>query len=86
MKNWNFGYFGKGIDGYAHYMTAFKRSQKQNNTTLHDKNTHSNKPQPNSNNEQKNGMSDTSFCLLWILGFALLSFALIAVSNIIETL
>lgn len=23
MKDWDFGYFGKGIDGYVHYMQAF---------------------------------------------------------------
>lgn len=26
MKDWNFGYFGKGIDGYVHYMQAFHRN------------------------------------------------------------
>ena len=26
MKDWDFGYFGKGIDGYVHYMQAFHRN------------------------------------------------------------
>ena len=26
MKDWNFGYFGKGIDGYVHYTQAFNRN------------------------------------------------------------
>lgn len=26
MKDWDFGYFGKGIDGYVHYMQAFNRN------------------------------------------------------------
>ena len=26
MKDWNFGYFGKGIDGYIHYTQAFNRN------------------------------------------------------------
>lgn len=32
MKDWDFGYFGKGLDGYAQYTTAFKRNQKENKT------------------------------------------------------
>lgn len=34
MKNWDFGYFGKGIDGYMQYKTAFDRNQKQNQGTI----------------------------------------------------
>lgn len=30
MKDWDFGYFGKGIDGYVHYMQAFNRNFPQN--------------------------------------------------------
>ena len=26
MKDWDFGYFGKGIDGYVHYMKALHRN------------------------------------------------------------
>ena len=26
MKDWDFGYFGKGIDGYVHYTQAFNRN------------------------------------------------------------
>ena len=26
MKDWDFGYFGKGIDGYIHYTQAFNRN------------------------------------------------------------
>ena len=26
MKDWDFGYFGKGIDGYVHYKHAFHRN------------------------------------------------------------
>ena len=26
MKDWNLGYFGKGIDGYVHYTQAFNRN------------------------------------------------------------
>ena len=26
MRDWDFGYFGKGIDGYVHYMQAFHRN------------------------------------------------------------
>lgn len=26
MKDWSFGYFGKGIDGYVHYTQAFNRN------------------------------------------------------------
>ena len=26
MKDWDFGYFGKGIDGYVNYMQAFNRN------------------------------------------------------------
>ncbi len=28
MDNRDFGYFGKGSTGYAHYMTAFERNNK----------------------------------------------------------
>ena len=30
MKDWDYGYFGKGIDGYVHYMQAFNRNFPQN--------------------------------------------------------
>lgn len=30
MKKKDYGYFGKGLTGYAHYRTAFKRIHKQN--------------------------------------------------------
>ena len=26
MKDWDFGYFGKGIDGYVHYTQTFNRN------------------------------------------------------------
>ena len=26
MRDWDFGYFGKGIDGYVHYTQAFNRN------------------------------------------------------------
>ena len=26
MKDWDFGYFGKGIDGYVHYAQTFNRN------------------------------------------------------------
>ena len=26
MKDWNFGYLGKGFDGYVHYMQTFHRN------------------------------------------------------------
>lgn len=32
MKDWDFGYLGKGLDGYAQYTTAFKRNQRENKT------------------------------------------------------
>ncbi|MDL2254285.1 HFLK protein [Ruminococcaceae bacterium OttesenSCG-928-I18] len=28
MDNWDFGHFGKGTTGYAHYKAAFDRTQK----------------------------------------------------------
>lgn len=43
MKNRDYGYFGKGLTGYAQYMTAFKRNQEKvfdsnaiNSTNSHD--------------------------------------------------
>ena len=26
MRDWDFGYFGKGMDGYVHYTQAFNRN------------------------------------------------------------
>ena len=28
MKDWDFGFYGKGARGYAHYKQAFDRTQK----------------------------------------------------------
>lgn len=33
MKDWDFGYFGKGVDGYAHYKQAFDRNFSQKDST-----------------------------------------------------
>lgn len=32
MKDWDFGYFGKGLDGYVHYKQAFDRNFPQDRT------------------------------------------------------
>ena len=32
MKGRNYGYFGNGLSGYAHYRTAFKRTQRKGQT------------------------------------------------------
>ncbi|MBS7225041.1 MAG: hypothetical protein KH050_06820 [Clostridiaceae bacterium] len=64
MKKNDYGFYGKGIDGYVHYKQAFDESQKHRPRSNAQRKSISNK-------EHSSGRTDNLFnCIVAILGFA----------------
>lgn len=65
MRDWDFGYFGKGVDGYAHYKQAFDRNFSKKNPTT--------KPAPDESKsgQKPKGNSWTGILGLWAVAFLL---------------
>ena len=83
MKDREYGYFGKGLSGYAHYRTALKRTQRKGQTpAAHDPQPPHAAPEP----DQQDGPSEGVYIFLIVGGLVLACVVLVAIQQMLMNL
>lgn len=84
MKDREYGYFGKGLSGYAQYRTAFKRTQRKNQTpAAHDPQKPHAVPEPDPKQEKQDGPSEGVYIFLIVGGLVLACVVLVAINQML---
>ena len=87
MKDREYGYFGKGLSGYAHYRTALKRTQRKGQTpAAHDPQPPHAAPGPDPKQQEQDGPSEGVYIFLIVGGLVLACVVLVAIQQMLMRL
>ena len=89
MKDREYGYFGKGLSGYAQYRTALKRTQRKGQTpAAHAPQKPRTAPAPDSDTKQEkqDGPSEGVYIFLIVGGLVLVCVVLVAINQMLMSL
>ena len=87
MKDREYGYFGKGLSGYAHYRTALKRTQRKGQTpAAHDPQPPHAAPGPDPKQQEQDGPSEGVYIFLIVCGLVLACVVLVAIQQMLMNL
>ena len=87
MKNKDYGYFGKGLSGYAHYRTALKRAQRKGQTpAAHAPHPPHAAPEPAPKPQEQDGPSEGVYIFLIVGGLVLACVVLVAIQQMLMSL
>lgn len=87
MKDRDYGYFGKGLSGYAHYRTALRRTQRKGQTpAAHAPQPPHAAPGPDPKQQEQDGPSEGVYIFLIVGGLVLACVVLVAIQQMLMSL